>query len=135
MLQSQIPALDFPAGREARPHPSNAVKLSSHDRLVPASRRWTALLLALLFLVTASVQAVHTHRGMLPSSSQVSDSWDSNAVARCGVCLHSQAAPLGRVAISVSPHVAAEATLAPSPLAAHTPGEEWVHHVRPPPVA
>jgi hypothetical protein len=95
----------------------------------------TALLLALLFLVTASAQAVHTHRSNLPAAKQVSDSLDSNAAARCHICLHSQVAPLGSVVISVSPHLAAQATVAPSPLEAHTPGEEWVHHVRPPPVA
>jgi hypothetical protein len=111
------------------------VKLSSHNHRVPAHRKWTALLLALLFLVTASAQAVHTHRGNLPASKQVTDRLDSNSAARCGVCLHSQAAPLGSLAISVSPHVAAEAAVPPSPLEAHAPGEEWVHHVRPPPTA
>jgi uracil DNA glycosylase len=111
------------------------LKLSSHYRHVDAPRRWTVLLLALLFLVTASEQAVHTHRGMLPASKQVTDILDSNSAARCHICLHSQAAPLGSVAVSVSPHVAAEAAVPPSPLEAHAPGEEWVHHVRPPPVA
>jgi hypothetical protein len=111
------------------------VNVISHNHRVPARRRWTALLLALLFLVTASAQAVHTHRGMLPASKQISDTLDSNAAARCHICLHSQAAPLGNLAVSVSLHVAAEAAVLPSPLAAHTPGEEWVHHVRPPPVA
>jgi len=135
MLQSQIPARDFPRVRGARPHPSNEVRLASHNRRVPARRRWTALLLALLFLVTASAQAVHTHRGMLPASKQVSDTLDSNAAARCHICLSSKATPLGSVAVSVSLHVAAQATVAPSPLEPHAPGEEWVHHVRPPPVA
>lgn len=121
--------------RGARPHPSNAVRLSSHSHRVPAHRRWTALLLALLFLVTASAQAVHTHRGMLPASKQISDTLDSNAAARCGVCLNSQAAPLGSVAVSASPYVAAEATVPPSPPDVHAPGEESVHRVRPPPVA
>ena len=121
--------------RGAGQHPSNEVRLASHNHRVPAPRRWTALLLALLFLVTASAQAVHTHRGMLPASKQVSDSLDSNAAARCHICLHSQAAPLGSVAISVSLHVAAEAAVLPRSLEAHAPGEEWVHHVRPPPVA
>jgi hypothetical protein len=111
------------------------VKQSSHNRRVPAHRRWTALLLALLFLATASEQVLHAHRISLPASKQVSDRLDSNAVARCGVCLHSQAARLGSVAASVSPHVAAEASVPPSPRAAHTVGEEWVHHVRPPPSA
>ena len=135
MLQSQIPARDFPRVRGVGPHPSNEVRLSSHSHRVPAPRRGTALLLALLFLVTASAQAVHTHRGMLPASKQVSDTLDSNAAARCHICLHSQAAPLGSVTISVSLHVSAEAAVSPSPLEARPPGEEWVHHVRPPPVA
>jgi len=92
--------------------------------------------LALLFLVTASAQAVHTHRSNLPASKLISgDSLDSNAAARCHICLHSQAAPLGSVAVCVSPHVAAQAAVPPSPLEAHAPGEEWVHHVRPPPAA
>ena len=117
------------------PHPSNAVKLAYHDRRVPAARRWTVLLLALLFLATASEQALHAHRLSLPSSKQVSDRLDSNAAARCCVCLHSQAARLGSVAVSVSPHVAAQATVPPSPRAAHTRGEEWVFRVRPPPSA
>lgn len=121
--------------RGARPHPSNEVILASHNHRVPTHRRWTALLLALLFLVTASAQAVHTHRGNLPASKQVTDRLDSNAAARCHICLHSQAAPLGIVAISVSPHIAAEAAVSPSPLEAHVPGEESVHRVRPPPVA
>ena len=126
---------EIPRARGASPHPSNEVKLSSHHRPVPASRRWTVVLLALLFLVTACEQAVHTHRSMLPASKQITDSLDSNAAARCHICLHSQAAPLGSLAISVSPHVAAEAAVPPSPLEAHAPGEEWVHRVRPPPVA
>ena len=92
-------------------------------------------MLALLFLVTASEQAVHAHRNSIPASMQISDSLDSNAVARCHLCLHSQAAPLGSVAVSVSPYVAVEAALPPSPLEAHSPGEEWVQHVRPPPAA
>lgn len=91
--------------------------------------------MALLFLVTASAQAVHTHRSNLPASKQVSDSLDSNAPARCGVCLHSQAAPLGSIAVSVAPHVAATAMVAPSPLEARASGEEWVYRVRPPPTA
>jgi hypothetical protein len=102
---------------------------------VPAPRRWTVLLLALLFLTTASEQALHAHRLSLPTSKQLSDRLDSNAAARCGVCLHSQAARLGSVAISVAPHVAAEATAPPSPRAPHTTGEEWVFRVRPPPSA
>lgn len=109
--------------------------MSSLNHRVPAHRRWTALLLALLFLVAASAQAVHTHRSNLPASKQVSDSLDSNATARCHICLHSQTAPLGSAAISVSPYVAAEAAVVPSPLAAHAPGQDWVHHVRPPPAA
>jgi hypothetical protein len=76
---------------------------------------------------------VHAHRIFIPASKHVSDSLDSNAVARCGVCLHSQAAPLGSAAISVSLHVTTEATVAPSPLEARAPGEKWVHRVRPPP--
>ena len=91
-------------------------------------------MLALLFLVTASAQAVHAHRGSLPSAKQV-DTLDSNSAARCGVCLHSQARPLGSVAISVSPHVASEAAVPPRLLEPHANGEEWVHHVRPPPAA
>ena len=89
----------------------------------------------MLFLVTSTAQAVHTHRGNLPASKQISDSLDSNAAARCHICLNSQAAPLGSVVVSISPHVAVEATLPPSPLEVHASGEEWVYHVRPPPVA
>jgi len=111
------------------------VKLSSYHRRVPTHRRWAVLLLALLFLATASAQVMHAHRLSLPASKQVSDRLDSNAAARCGVCLHSQAARLGSVAASVSPHVAVEASVPASPRAAHTAGEEWVHHVRPPPSA
>lgn len=102
---------------------------------MPAPQRWSALLLALLFLVTASEQALHAHRILLPASKQVSDRLDSNAVARCGVCLHSQAARLGSVAASVSPHLAVAAAVPPSPLEVQAPGAEWVHHVRPPPSA
>lgn len=110
--------------------------MSSLDHRVPAHRRWTALVLALLFLVTASAQAVHTHRSNLPASKQISDSLDSNAAARCHICLHSQVAPLGSVAISVSPHVAPEASVVPSPRrGGHAPAEDWVDHVRPPPTA
>jgi len=128
--------LRFPRVRGARPHPSNEVMLASHNHRVPAHRRWTALLLALLFLVTASAQAVHAHRISLPASKQVSDTLDSNAAARCHICLHSQVAPLGSLAVSVSPYVAAEATVPPGPRrGGHAPGEESVHHVRPPPVA
>ena len=107
----------------------------SNSHRVPVHRRWTVLLLALLFLVTASAQAVHTHRGSLPSAKQVSDTLDSNSAARCGVCLHSQAGPLGSVAISVSLHVAAEASALPGLLEPHAAGEESVHRVRPPPAA
>ena len=121
----------FPAGT----HPSNEVKLFLHSQSVPAHRRWTSFLLALLFLVTASAQAMHVHRSSIPESKQISDSLDSNAAAGCPFCLHSQAAPLGSLTVSVTPHVAVEATLPPSPLEAHSPGEEWVHHVRPPPAA
>ena len=109
--------------------------MSSHNHRVPAPRKWTVLLLGLLFVVTASAQAVHTHRSSLPSAKRVSDTLDSNAAARCGVCLHSQAGPLGRVAILISPHVAAEAAALPSLLEPPGPGEEWVHRVRPPPAA
>lgn len=111
------------------------MKLSSHNRRVPAPARWTVLLLALLFLATASAQVMHAHRISLPASKQVTDRLDSNAVARCGVCLNSQAARLGSVAVSVSPYVAVEATLPPSPRVAHTTGEDWVLRVRPPPFA
>lgn len=111
------------------------MKLCSETRRVPAPRRWTVLLLALLFLTAASAQAVHTHRGMLPASKQISDTLDSNASARCHICLNSKAAPLGSVAVSVSLHVTTEATVAPSPLDVYASGEEWVHHVRPPPAA
>jgi hypothetical protein len=138
VLQLLIPPGNFlrwlpesPAGT----HPTNKVNLSSHNHRVPASRKCLALLLALLFLGMASEQAMHTHRSNLPASKQVSDSLDSNAAARCHLCLHSQAAPLGSVAVSVSPYVGAEATLPPSPLEMHASGEKWVHHVRPPPVA
>jgi hypothetical protein len=122
--------------RGLEPHPSNEVKLSSYHRRVSAPRRWTALLLALLFLATVSEQALHAHRLSLPSSKQVTDRLDSNAAARCGVCLNSQAARLGSAAVSVSPHVAVEASVPPSPRrGAHTSGEEWVFRVRPPPSA
>ena len=108
----------------------------SSDNQPRPLKRWTSLLLALLFLVTASSQAVHAHRSAIPASKQISDSLDSNAAARCHICLHSQAAPLGSVVVSVSPHVAVEATLPPSPRrGGHAPGEEWVQHVRPPPAA
>lgn len=110
------------------------MKLCPDTRRGPAHRRWTSLLLALLFLTAASAQAVHAHRGMLPASKQIRDTLDSNAAARCHICLHSKAAPLGSGTVSVSLHVTAEATVSPNPLDAHAPGEEWVHHVRPPPV-
>ena len=111
------------------------MKSPSHHRHIPLHRKWTALLLALLFLVMASAQAMHAHRISILASKQVTDRLDSNAVARCGVCLHSQAARLGSAAVSVSPHVAVEASLPPSPLAAHTTGEQRVLRVRPPPFA
>ena len=107
----------------------------SHNHRVPTHRRWTVLLLALLFLVTASAQAMHTHRGSLPSTKHVSDTLDSNSAARCGVCLHSQAGPLGGIAISVSLHVTAEATALPDLFEPHATGEQSVHRVRPPPAA
>jgi len=107
----------------------------SNNHRVPAHRRWTVLLLALLFLVMSCEQAVHTHRSLLPASKQIADSLDSNAAARCHICLHSQAAPLGSVAISVSLHVAAEAPALPGLLEPHATGEESVHRVRPPPAA
>ena len=109
------------------------MKPSFHNHRAPLHRRWTALLLALLFLATASEQAAHAHRISIPVSKQVSDRLDSNAAARCGVCLHSQAARLGSVAASVSPHLAVAASVPPSPLAAHPTGVEWVLRVRPPP--
>ena len=111
------------------------MKLSSYHRRVPTHRRWAVLLLALLFLVTASAQAVHAHRISVPASKHVSDTLDSNAAARCHICLHSQAAPLGSGTISVSLHLTAEATVPPSPRAAHTTGEDSVLRVRPPPFA
>ena len=124
--------MESPACGASRPHPSNEV--SSLDHRVSARRKWTALLLALLFLVTASAQAVHAHRGSFPSAKQV-DTLDSNSAAHCAVCLHSQAAPLGNVAIVTSPHSAAQAAALHSLLEPHANGEEWVHHVRPPPAA
>lgn len=119
--------------RGAGLHPSNEVY--SDDHRVPARRKWTVLLLALLFLVTACEQAVHSHSGWIPDSKQITDSLDSNAAARCHLCLHSQAAPLGNVALVVAPHAAPEAAALPSLLPPHTTGEDWVHHVRPPPAA
>jgi hypothetical protein len=110
------------------------VKSDSHNRPVSPPRRWTALLLALLFLVMASEQAVHSHRGSVPSSKQV-DTLDSNSVAHCAVCLHSQAAPLGNIALLASPHATAEPAALPGLLEPHATGEEPVHRVRPPPAA
>lgn len=135
MLQSQVPACDSSLWTQPGRIQAKAVKSSSYARQVPSHRKWTVLLLAVLFLATASQQAMHAHRMSPPASKQMSDRLDSNAVAHCPVCLHSQAARLGSAAVCVSPHVAVEASPPAGPLEAHSTGEQRILRVRPPPSA
>jgi hypothetical protein len=123
-------SLSFPGGL----HPTSNVDRFRHNPSGPL-RRGICLLLAVLFLVTACQQAVHSHRSLIPDSKQISDSLDSNAAARCHLCLHSQAAPLGGLTLSVSPYLAVEAAVLPASFPVHAPGEDSVHRVRPPPAA